>query len=59
MLTAAMEPTPKPTMLEQLDARISALDAAFAQACDAFETLRRGGRVGPALHPEDEGPIVP
>ena len=54
-----MEPTPKPTVLEQLDAGILALDAAFHEARDAFETLRRGVRSGPALHPEDEGPIVP
>jgi hypothetical protein len=54
-----MDPTPKPTVLEQVDAGISALDAAFVQARDAFETLRRGGGIAPALHPEDEGPVAP
>jgi hypothetical protein len=49
---------PKPTPLEQLDERISALDTAFARARDTFQTLRDGG-IAPTFHPEDEGPIAP
>jgi hypothetical protein len=49
---------PKPTPLEQVDERICALETAFEQACDTFQTLRGGG-IAPTFHPEDEGPIRP
>jgi hypothetical protein len=49
---------PKPTPLEQIDERISALHAAFVRAHETFQTLREGG-IGPTFHPEDEGPITP